>query len=621
MNMILKGKKFKKKPGKSNKKTGDIFDKTSNIMDLIYPDVFSENNDYIYLGPNKYVRVYAITNYPRQMYIGFLNDLFTLGNIDISTYVEPIPDAEIINRLTSKYSELKSNLNLQVKHGYAVDYGVAHAADDLDALRELIQTNKERMFFAQPIIFIWGRDTRDLDDRSNSLNDLCSRKSVKIRCLTYDQSKSFVSGLPTLNLSYSSYLRNMTTGAIASLIPLGNTQLSHRGGILLGRNLNTKSYIFYNNFIGAPELTNPHTFICGTTGAGKSVLMHVKSARGTAAGRWSVIMDPKSEYRKQAEILGGQFIELKPGVKSGINPFDLEIEEDEHGKRKINLYGKRTEIVNMISIFAERFRGKPLRGQEITAVDGVVSKLYSDCKITENADSLYIEAEKAVEGKFYTGKVKKRLPTLSNLRDGLVEYNRSAQLANLTELTEIMKMITGDGPMAIFDCQSTVDLKSRLVVISFKNLADDFSKFFATINTMSWIWAKFSNWRLKNILKDVYVDEGSLFTKFERALDFIDNIARLGRAFNIALTLATQFIEDFIATQQGRAIVSLCATKIILKLEPSVARETAKYFNLSANCREYISSFSSGQAILRTEQDLVLMEVVPKEFEWEFAEP
>ena len=351
MNMILKGKKFKKKPGKSNKKTGDIFDKTSNIMDLIYPDVFSENNDYIYLGPNKYVRVYAITNYPRQMYIGFLNDLFTLGNIDISTYVEPIPDAEIINRLTSKYSELKSNLNLQVKHGYAVDYGVAHAADDLDALRELIQTNKERMFFAQPIIFIWGRDTRDLDDRSNSLNDLCSRKAVKIRCLTYDQSKSFISGLPTLNLSYSSYLRNMTTGAIASLIPLGNTQLSHRGGILLGRNLNTKSYIFYNNFIGAPELTNPHTFICGTTGAGKSVLMHVKSARGTAAGRWSVIMDPKGEYRKQAEILGGQFIELKPGVKSGINPFDLEIEEDEHGKRKINLYGKRTEIVNMISIF------------------------------------------------------------------------------------------------------------------------------------------------------------------------------------------------------------------------------------------------------------------------------
>jgi hypothetical protein len=42
---------------------------------------------------------------------------------------------------------------------------------------------------------------------------------------------------------------------------------------------------------------------------------------------------------------------------------------------------------------------------------------------------------------------------------------------------------------------------------------------------------------------------------------------------------------------------------------------------LSANCREYISSFESGQAILRTEQDLVLMEVVPKEFEWEFAEP
>lgn len=625
--MFPKKKKSHNKKNKNDKnnsrdtnKSDDIFDKTSELMDMVYPDTFVEGKDFCYLGPNKYVRVYAVTNYPRQTNIGFFNDLFTLGNIDVSTYIEPIEDSHIIDRLTSKYSELKSNLNLQLKHGYAMDYGLAHAASDIDALRELIQTNKERMFFAQPIIFIWGSNLKELDNKSNALNDLCSRKSLKIRCLTLDQNVGFSSGLPTLNLSFSQNLKNVTTGSVASLIPLGNTQLSHHGGILFGRNLNTQSYIFYNNFIGAPELTNPHTFVCGTSGAGKTVFMHVKSARGTAAGRWSVILDPKGDYRKQAKELGGQYIDLKPGIKSGINPFEVEIEEDDHGKKKIDLYGKRSEIINMISIFAERFRGQPLRGQEITAVDEVVSKLYSASGITEDADSLYIAIEKAVDGKFYTGKKKKRLPILSDLRRGLIEYNRRANLKGLTELTEIMKMITGDGPMAMFDCQSSVLLENRLLVIGFKGLSDEFTKFFATINTMSWIWSKFSNWKLKDVLKDVYIDEGSLFAKYEKALDFIDNIARLGRAFHIGLTLATQFIEDFISTTQGRAIVSLCATKVLLRLEPNVARQTAEFFNLSENCRDYISSFSSGQAILLTEQDIVLMEVVPEKFEWEFSE-
>lgn len=35
-------------------------------------------------------------------------------------------------------------------------------------------------------------------------------------------------------------------------------------------------------------------------------------------------------------MLGGKYVEVKAGGKAGINPFDLEIEEDE-GKRFINI--------------------------------------------------------------------------------------------------------------------------------------------------------------------------------------------------------------------------------------------------------------------------------------------
>ncbi|NMB10431.1 MAG: DUF87 domain-containing protein [Tissierellia bacterium] len=598
----------------------DIFKKNNKLIDLILPDVFSENKDYIYLGPKKYVRVYSIIGYPRNMHVGYLNDLFSLGDIDISTYVENIPDGEIISRLTSKYSQLQSNINLQLKRGNPLDYGMKLAAQDIDALREAIQTNQERMFYTQPLLLVWGRNLEELDKKSDLMEDICSRKSIKIRCLAYEQNKGFASALPMLNISFNKYLRNMTTGALACMIPIGNTELSHKRGILFGENLYTKSLIFYDNFIGAPTLTNPHTFVFGTTGAGKSVFLKVKGARGAAAKKWIVALDPQEEYKKMVKKLGGQYIVLKPGVKSGINPFELEVEEDEHGKKKIDLYGKRTQIINMISIFAENFRGQSLKGREITAVDEVVNRLYTEkCGITEEAESLYLNTDEELDGNFYTGKIKKDLPTLSDLRNGLIEYNKEFKLEGLEELTEIMKMITGDGPMSMFDCQSSVSFEKRVIGISFKHLSDEFTKFFATVNTMSWIWGKFSNWQLKDIEKEVIVDEGSLFAKYSEALNFIELIARLGRKFKISLTLATQFIQDFLSSQSGTAIINLCATKIILKQDTKVAKEVAEFFSLSSRCKELISSFVSGQAILLSEQDLVVMQVTPFDFEWKFA--
>lgn len=600
-------------------KKSNIFDKTISLLDLLSPDAFQEGKDFIYLGPKRYARTYIITGYPRNMYLGYLNELFTLGDIDVSTYIENIPDGEVIARLTSKYSELTSNINLQLKKGYAIDYGMKLAAEDIDSLREGVQTNSERMFYAQPIITLWARTENELDTKSDLLEDICARKSLKIRCLVYEQTNGFVTSLPTLNIKMNKYFRNMTTGAVSCLIPVGNTELSHKKGILFGENLFTKSLVFYDNFIGAPTLTNPHTFVCGTSGAGKSVFLKVKGSRGAASGKWIVVIDPQEEYKKMVQELGGQYIVLKPGVKSGINPFELEVEQDEHGNKKIDLYGKRMQIVNMISIFAEKFRGKQLQGQEITAVDTVTSKLYADRDITQDADSLYIETDKELDDGFHTGRAKKHLPTLSELRDGLVEYNKEFKLKSLTELTEIMRMITGDGAMSIFDCESTVNFKNRVIAVCFKHLSDDFTKFFATVNTLSWIWGKFSNWQLKDIKKEVIIDEGSLFAKYSRSLDFIELIARLGRKFHISLTLATQFIQDFLGTDSGKAIISLCATKVILKQEANVARQVVDFFGLSEQCKNFISTFVSGQAILLSEQDLVVMQVSPFDYEWKFA--
>ena len=72
---------------------------------------------------------------------------------------------------------------------------------------------------------------------------------------------------------------------IATLIPISNPNLSHDRGIFIGRNMYTNAPVYVDTFIGPPTLPNPHVFICGTSGGGKSVALKTLTARNIATTR------------------------------------------------------------------------------------------------------------------------------------------------------------------------------------------------------------------------------------------------------------------------------------------------------------------------------------------------
>ena len=159
-------KKKKTKQVKKKSKEIDIIQKgTLGLMDLVMPDVLHEEKEYVYLGPKRYARIYALSEMPRNMYIGYLNEFISLGNIEISTYVENIPDSMVLNTLTSKLTVMISNANMQRAKGNIVDYAEELAIADLEGLREAIQTNRDRMSFAQILITVYGNTEEDLMNR------------------------------------------------------------------------------------------------------------------------------------------------------------------------------------------------------------------------------------------------------------------------------------------------------------------------------------------------------------------------------------------------------------------------------------------------------------------------
>ncbi|WPX08219.1 VirB4 family type IV secretion system protein [Anaerocellum danielii] len=582
------------------------------LLDLILPDCIEEGKDYIYLGPERYARTYVISVYPSDIYMSFFQSFFNLGQISMSIYLEPADTGDVIKKLTKMIVKLKAHIRLENERTEP-DYEKIQQAEDFEMLRASLQRNLEKILYAQVFITIYADSLEKLKEKCEEFRSRCEAYNMRPKALTFEQLKGYMTTLPLGRQLYINDTKTMTTGAAACCVPTGNTEVYYEGGVFLGYNLTTGSPVFYNQF--ADSLPGPHIAIFGTIGSGKSTTMKIILARSAAFGFWAAVLDPEGEYKKLINMLGGKYIEVKAGGKAGINPFDLEVEEDE-GKRFLNIEGKISEIRFLLGIISESFVGKRLDGIQLAIIERVVRKLYSDYGITTDPASLYTDMDVDESGQIYIGKIKKRLPTLSDLKRELANHEETKQLS------DVLEIFTGEGTLSLFDCQSSVDIqeKDRIIGFNLKEFdKDEFLKFFASVVIMNWIWNKFSHERMKKRKKMVMFDEAWMFTKYESSNDYLESLSRRGRKYRISLMVASQTILEFLRTDAGRTMLNMCHTKFLLKQEPDLASETAEYFKLSDAARNFLITANKGQAILVNPLEKVALQITPFSFEWDYV--
>ncbi len=252
---------------KERTKEIDIFNNIPNIIELILPDELQEKKDYLILGYNKYSRIFAMTVYPEQTWVSWLDDLFNIGNINISVKIEPSSNGNVINQLTKKLVQSQSEYATYSRQGNILHLPeLEKQINDLEDLRMLIQTNQDKLFFATIFITLNAESLQELNEKTKILESELNKKTAMIRTLTFRQLEGLKTMLPIGEVPISNYERNMVAGGIATLIPISNPNLSHDRGVFVGRNMYTNAPVYVDTFIGPPSLPNPHVFICGTSG-------------------------------------------------------------------------------------------------------------------------------------------------------------------------------------------------------------------------------------------------------------------------------------------------------------------------------------------------------------------
>ncbi len=379
---------------------------------------------------------------------------------------------------------------------------------------------------------------------------------------------------------------------------------------LFGRNYFTGLPVYLDTF--DKSLTNPHIVVLGVTGAGKSVTMDILSSRSLVTkNTQSAILDIEGEYKKRTEKIGGRIISIKQGVPSGINIFDIDVEQQENGLEKVNILNKVAEIRAILSGIMKNYMDRNLNAKELVDIEESVIETYKERGITSDKESIYEKEGGKIGNKLTLGKIKKRMPTLSDFQRILLTKKNSKELA------EILSGFLKGKSLGMFDCTSNININDHAIDFDLSSINDEVTKFYASMVITTWITEKYMRRSERYEEKSVYIDEAWTMLKYEETANFIENLARRARKRGVRLVIATQLPDEMISTTQGRAILNCCGTAILMKQSPISVDKVIDYFKLSSGTRDYLLQARPGDALLDIEGTIsaVSIEMLEKESE------
>jgi len=354
----------------------------------------------------------------------------------------------------------------------------------------------------------------------------------------------------------------MDTTSLATTFPFTTSELTANEGILYGLNEHNDSLIIFDRF----TLENANSVVFGKSGGGKSYMVKLEVMRSMMFDTEVIVIDPENEYEELTHSLGGEYIRFRFGSATKLNPFDLALlggtgaEESELSQKILSLHG-----------FFRVVMGK-LTPTEDALLDRALILTYKQKGITPDP-STHTKEPPLMED-LYKTLVGMEEPLAKGLADRIEKFVRGSLVG-------------------IFDQQTNVAIRNQLTVFSIRDLEDELRPI-AMYLILDFIWNKVRHDMKRRLL---IVDEAWYMMKYPDSAQFLYSIAKRARKYYLGLTTITQDVEDFLATEMGKAIIQNSSMQILLKQSSASINKIADVFYLSEGEQHLLLAADVGQGL------------------------
>jgi len=546
------------------------------IKDIISPSYIEVDFNHLKID-EKFYRTLYVVGYPRYVSANWLYSLITFDHpLYVSMYIYPTESKNVLEDLKRKIAEMEATIETDIKAGKVVDPTVQVALDDALALQAELAKGAERFFQFGLYITIPADTLDELNQKTKEIDSVLASLLIIARQSTLEMEEGFKSTLP-LFYDKLGVWRNMDTTSLATTFPFATASLTRNEGILYGINEHDGSLIIFDRF----TLENANSVILGKSGGGKSFLVKLETLRLLMMGTDVIILDPENEYEKLTKSVGGEFVVFSKSAPYKINPFDLVVEDagpDELSNKILDLHSLMRVIMG------------ELTPSQDALLDRALVMTYKEKGITQDVETF-----------------KNEPPLLEDLYKVFIgmETPESKEMADRLE-----KFVQGSAS-GIFNQKSNFDIKNPFTVFGIRDLEENLRPV-AMYIVLDYIWNRVRKNKKRRVL---IVDEAWYLIKQKDSGSYLHSFAKRARKYQLGLTTITQDVEDFLATDEGKAIITNSSLQIILKQSTAAVELISKTFFLTGGEKHFLLSAGVGEGLFFAGHSHVGFKVVASEEE------
>jgi type IV secretory pathway VirB4 component len=276
-------------------------------------------------------------------------------------------------------------------------------------------------------------------------------------------------------------------------------------------------------------------------------------------GTRALVVDPEGEYASILAALGGEVIQVRPGTRTGIDPFRFC--DASPGALDTQI----ATLTTFISLLAGQVKPRQ-RG----AIEDAIALVYARAGFADGVAAKGLTAPRLVD-----------------------VQTRLRETAGLEEIAHrLERFVTGSGRWLLSGQESPSVSGSAAYVLA--GLPDE-ERVAAMFLVLDRIWAGLADSGQQTL---VVVDEAWWLMRHPDTASFLFRLAKTARKRRAGLTLITQDVSDVLARPEGEAMIANSALQVLMKQAPQAMPRLAELFRLTPAEQSWLLNAQRGEALM-----------------------
>lgn len=396
-------------------------------------------------GRDVYVRNFTIVSLPKKIrFADTMSKISDFENAVTSVFINPMTKKESTKQLDN-YINVLDGEKIHAEKPEVNDKNrvrkVSRKMRKTEAWADKIDGDEEAFYKVGFLVEVRALTLAELNIACDKLHMEATEAEIMLSGCYGCQIEAFKSNLP-FNTVYSSvggftnpiHWFVFSKKAVAAIYNHKHEKFIHKNGVPIGLGLYDRYPVLWDPY-DASHTKGFSAMFCGDTGVGKSTLMKLLSNRLCNMHKMRfVCIDSQSvggagEYTNPTLMKNGSLYKINRKSKERFNLFDVAPETVYDAKKKIDkvvlkLNEKKEEVLlsflTMVGIDEADFIYKSFIKEVLT---DAIREVYDDLGIIDgDVDSVYEEGRLMENNEIISGRVKKKMPTISDTLKKLIVY-------------------------------------------------------------------------------------------------------------------------------------------------------------------------------------------------------